>query len=98
MHVKDWFTSLVRTYVPIAVGAVISWLASVGLDVGADAEVGLTIFLTAIVTGLYYLLARTLEAKWPAIGGVLLGSTKKPVYQEVATTAEGHGVYRSNRY
>ena len=93
MNVKDWFTSLVRTYVPIGVGALIAWLASVGLDVGAEAEVGLTVFLTAVVTGLYYLIARTLEARWPAVGGLLLGSTKKPVYREPTPS----NVYGSRR-
>lgn len=79
---SDYAVSLIRTYAPVVAGAIISWLASVGLNVGAEANVGLTIFLTALTTGVYYLLARVLEAHWPVIGRVLLGSSRKPEYTD----------------
>jgi len=77
---NDYAVSLIRTYAPIVAGAIISWLISLGLDVGAEANVGLTVFLTAVATGLYYLLARLLEARWPVMGRFLLGSSRKPEY------------------
>lgn len=78
---RDYFLSLVRTWVPVGAGAVLSWLASLGLDLGAEAEVGLVVFLTAAVTALYYALARALESRWPAVGRLMLGSSRVPVYE-----------------
>lgn len=98
MNVRDYLQSLVRTYVPIAVGALVSWLASFGLDVGGDAEIGLTLFLGSVVMGLYYLLARTLEARWPALGGFLLGSTRKPVYVASASIPAGRRAGRPSSW
>ena len=77
---SDQFVSLIRTLVPIVVGSLISWLASLGLDVGAQANTGLTIFLTALVNAVYYALVRALEKKWPVVGRFLLGSSRVPEY------------------
>lgn len=77
----NFFTSLIRTYVPIIVGALVAWLATLGLAIDADAAAGLIIFLTCALQGLYYLVVRLLERKFPQIG-VLLGSAQKPVYVE----------------
>lgn len=78
---NDFITSLIRTYVPIAVGAVASYLLTAGIEIDANAQLGLVTFLTAILQGVYYLLARLLEQKFPQLG-FLLGSTKKPEYTE----------------
>lgn len=77
----DFATSLIRTYVPIAVGALIAFLATRGIDIDANAQAGLITFVTAMLQGLYYLVARLLESKFPQLG-FLLGSTKKPEYIE----------------
>jgi hypothetical protein len=77
---NDYVLSLVRTWVPVAVGAVLSWLAGLGLDLGKEAEVGFVTFLTAVVIAVYYALARALEKRWPALGRLLLGSAKAPAY------------------
>ena len=73
-NVNDFFTSLVRTYVPIAIG----YLVSLGVlpDTLSDQA---TAAATAGIIGLYYLLARALEAKFPKLGW-LLGSPKAPTY------------------
>lgn len=76
---NDFITSLIRTYVPIAVGAVASYLVTAGIDIDANAQLGLVTFLTAVLQGVYYLLARLLEQKFPQFG-FLLGSAKKPEY------------------
>lgn len=77
----DFVTSLIRTYVPIIVGAVVSYLATKGLAIDESAAAGLAAFLTAVVSGGYYLAVRLLEQKFPQVG-ILLGSTKKPEYTQ----------------
>lgn len=78
--VSDYIVAQIRTYVPIGAGALITWLFSLGIDVGAEAKVGLVTFGTALVTGAYYTLASAIQRKWPRIGGILLGSKKVPTY------------------
>lgn len=80
---SDFFTSLIRTYVPIIVGAVAGWLTAKGVHVDANAVAGLTAFLGGLFSAVYYLAVRLLEKKFPS-AGVLLGSTKKPVYTNPA--------------
>lgn len=71
--------SLVRTYVPVAVGALAAWLLSLGVELNPEAQTGLTVFLTGLIIAAYYTLARLAERKWPSLG-FLLGSSKQPVY------------------
>jgi len=80
--------SFIRTYVPVAVGALISWLVAHDVVLDEEAQTGLTIGLTGLVIGLYYLVARILERKWPLFG-FLLGTPKvQPVYSNVDTKAQ----------
>lgn len=79
---NNFVTSLIRTYVPIGVGAIVSFLVTSGIEIDANAQLGLVTFLTAVLQGVYYLAARLLEKQFPAIGGLLLGSSKKPEYTE----------------
>lgn len=76
---NDLITSLIRTYVPIAVGAAITWLATKGLEVDENTKVQLVAGLTGLVSAAYYGLARFLEQKW-SVAGLLLGSRKTPKY------------------
>lgn len=69
--------SLIRTLVPVAVGAVISWLALINLDIDPAGQAGLSSFLTALLTGGYYLLVRLVERHVPQVGW-LLGLAKTP--------------------
>jgi uncharacterized membrane protein len=85
---SNTFVSFIRTYVPVAVGALISWLVAHDIVLDEEAQTGLTIGLTGLVIALYYLVARLLERKWP-IFGFLLGTVKvQPVYQAVNTQAQ----------
>jgi hypothetical protein len=70
----DFLTSLVRTYVPIVVG----YLVSLGLLPG-DLSDEATAAATGAIIAVYYALARLLEKKWPAFGW-LLGIPKEPSY------------------
>lgn len=75
----DFVPSLIRTWVPTAVGAFIVFLADFGVDIGSEDA---TVFFTGLVIGVYYALVRWLEGKFPAVG-LLLGSRKTPQYDGV---------------
>lgn len=74
---SDFVVSIIRTLTPMVVGSFVGWLTSKGIDAGDVA--GVTSFLVAVFSGLYYLIARTLEQRYPQLGW-LLGSAKKPEY------------------
>lgn len=76
---NNFVRSLIRTGVPYIVGALLSWLAAQEIAIAPEAEAGLIAFLTALFGGVYYLIARALESRWP-IFGVLLGVTTAPEY------------------
>lgn len=77
---NDYALSLIRTWVPIAVGSVLSWLAvKYGIAVPESISNEVTVGLTAALIAGYYALVRGLEKRWPAFGK-LLGAAKKPVY------------------
>lgn len=78
---NDLIVSFIRTYVPIAVGTFISWLATKGLDIDAQTGAGLITFLTGIIIAAYYGIVRVLEKRFPQVG-ILLGSVRKPEYTE----------------
>jgi hypothetical protein len=80
---SDLVLSYIRTYVPIGVGAALSWLAvKYGIVLDEQISTELTVGLTAVVVAGYYSLVRALETRWPWFGK-LLGSSKKPAYAEV---------------
>jgi len=66
--------NLVRTYVPVIVGGVASWLTAHGIHVNAATETQVIVVMTSVFTAAYYTIARVLEERFPAIGAVLLGS------------------------
>lgn len=69
--------SLIRTWTPILVGALISWLISLGISVSDEAQAGLVILMTAVLQGVYYTLVRWAESRWPWASR-LLGSSQIP--------------------
>ena len=88
-------TSIVRTGVPAAWGALLAWLLSLGLpaDVAAAADRVDELLVLVCVTGVYAG-ARWLERqRWMPrwLSRVLLGSTQQPVYLH---TLQSDGVYR----
>lgn len=84
---KDLYDSLVRTFVPVIVGSVVGWVAVSGVPLDAGVEVGVTTVVTALATGLYYVVARLLETYVAPRFGWLLGKPVAPVYvsEEVAS-------------
>lgn len=81
-------SNLLRTYVPILVGAVASWLAARGIHVDAQTQAAAVVAMTGIFQAAYYTVVRVLEERWPAVGGVLLLS-KAPVSLHTAGACPG---------
>jgi hypothetical protein len=77
---KDFWDSIVRTYVPLGVGALAAWLMTLGLPVPDDVQAHAVIALTAASQGLYYLVVRLWEQRRPQ-AGILLGRAKAPSYE-----------------
>lgn len=78
---SDYIISLVRTWVPILVGTFLTWLGmTTGIVLPENMPAELAATATAVVTGVYYALARLLESRWPWLGW-LLGSPRTPVYE-----------------
>lgn len=63
--------SIVRTLVPVAVGQIVSYFATIGLTIPEDVETSLTVILGFAVTTVYYLAIRFLEQKFPKLGALL---------------------------
>lgn len=72
-------TSIIRTVVPIIVGAIASALATVGFQLSDQGQELIGTVLGALIAIIYYVVARALEQKFPA-SGVLLGKPARPVY------------------
>lgn len=77
---NDLLVSLIRTWTPIAVGGVIAYLATKGVDVDPEIELQAVAVGTSFVSAIYYAVARLLESKW-AVFGLLLGNRKEPTYK-----------------
>ena len=79
-----WVIGVIRTWVPLAIGALLTWLMrKTGIVIDDQTSAGLTLAAVAIVTGLYYALVHALEAQYPALGRWLLAlglTAKKPTY------------------
>lgn len=74
--ISNLVPSLIRTYVPLAVGWLVAWLSGIGVQVdSAQFELALSAGLAAG----YYALVRLLERRWPALGW-LLGHPSQPSY------------------
>jgi hypothetical protein len=80
--ISNYIISLIRTIVPVAVGAVASWLLTkYAFHVNSDVQGSITALLTAVVTSGYYAGIRLLETKFPkGPWGMFLGFPTRPVY------------------
>jgi uncharacterized membrane protein (DUF441 family) len=76
---SDFIISAIRTYVPILVGAFVSWLALKGINLDSSTVLALGTALGGVVAALYYTIIRLLEKKFPQVG-VLLGTAQQPTY------------------
>lgn len=76
---SDFVSSLIRTYVPLAVGSVVTWLASVGIILPEEASSALAATLGGLAAAVYYAAVRLLEKKFPWVGN-FIGKASAPVY------------------
>lgn len=76
MNATAYGRSLIRTVVPIVVGALVGWLATRGVEVDASTIIPA---VDGVVAALYYAGVRAAEQRWPAAGW-LLGSPGAPSY------------------
>jgi hypothetical protein len=77
---SDFLIAQIRTYVPMAVGAFLSWLTTLGFQLDTGIEAQLAVALTALFSGAYYWVARKIEQRFPRYGW-LLGVAKQPDYK-----------------
>lgn len=77
----NFYTSVVRTIVPIIVGSILAFFASKNYQFDDSFTTALDTALQGVFIGLYYIVVRFFEAKFPK-AGLLLGSLKKPQYTE----------------
>lgn len=73
------FASIVRTVVPIIVGGIAGWAASINLTLDSEFGVLASTALTGLFTAIYYAGARLLETYVTPKFGWLLGLAKAPV-------------------
>lgn len=64
--------SFVRTLVPLAVGQIVSFAATLGIEMTEDQETAFTVVLGFVVAAVWYIAVRFIEQKWPKVG-ILLG-------------------------
>jgi hypothetical protein len=81
--------NLIRTYVPVGVGMVISWLFAHGVQVDSATKASLIVLLTGVLTAGYYTVVRVLEEKWPSVG-LLLGARQPAVVHAAAHEYDEH--------
>lgn len=74
---KPSMPSFVRTIVPVLVGQIIAYIATLGIVVPGDVETALTVILGFVATTLWYTIFRWLEQRFPKLG-VLLGWAAVP--------------------
>ena len=72
------WASTVRTIVPIIVGSVLGWFASVNIPLDPEFEGTLTALLTLLFTTAYYVAVRLFETYISPKIGWLLGYAKSP--------------------
>ena len=69
--------SIVRTVVPVIVGAIASYLVTLGVTLPDDVTAALSVIVMAAATSVYYIIVRWLEQKFPKLG-ILIGWAAVP--------------------
>lgn len=82
---SQYIVSVIRTWVPIFVGWLVSQLLVIGVVIDGDTSKLLESAISALTIALYYAAARWLETKFPN-AGILLGCIRQPVYLDPKKT------------
>ncbi|WP_460801466.1 hypothetical protein [Microbacterium sp. GXF6406] len=103
-NISNTVIAAIRTFVPIAVGALVTWLATANIALDPSSEVAIASGLTALVTAVYWAAATWLARKFPWAGW-LLGYPAQPEYahkphEVIAPVAEApaEGVLYDDHY
>lgn len=83
MTPSDYGRSVIRTVVPLVLGSLVGWLATRGVRVDVTA---VTTIVDATLGGLYYVVVRAIEQRWPKAGW-LLGAPGAPSYASKAVSS-----------
>jgi hypothetical protein len=75
--------SLIRTWVPLLVSFLVSWLLTLGIEVNEESRGLLVSAVSSLIGGAYYFVVRILERRF-AWATVLLGSSVQPTEYRVA--------------
>lgn len=87
--IHDIWTSAVRTFTPLLVGAVVAWAAKVGFNLTGDLQDALTTLIGGLFAFVYYLGVRLLEQRYPGASKFLL-SRRAPIgYAPTAAIVPG---------
>lgn len=86
------WASIVRTIVPLVVGAVLGWLTARGVPVDPQFEDLFTAFLTAGFSAAYYVAVRLLETYVAPKLGWLIGLAKSPDHYTADSPAKHRAV------
>lgn len=82
---NDIIVGWIRTAVPAAIGAALTWLAvNAGVVLDDASATGLKLGVAAAVIAVYFAVAKAIEVKWPAAGRVLLAlglTRQQPTYR-----------------
>lgn len=82
-NLNEQIISIIRTFVPVLVGQIMTWAATIGiLDANGEVSAALITLLTLGLTTLYYAVVRLLETKVSSKFGWLLGYAQAPTYKE----------------
>lgn len=82
---EDLLKSVIRTFVPVVVGLIMSGLATINVTLDEPALYGL---VDALFVGLYYTVVRFLETKEKKFGW-LLGLPSPPHYEKELADGDG---------
>lgn len=91
--INDYVTSWIRTTVPVAWGALLTWLATlipaIGHLLNSEAAAGFNVVIAGAATVAWYALWRKIETHLPPWATrIVLGANTQPTYTKPVTTTE----------
>jgi hypothetical protein len=101
--VSNYVVSLLRTWVPVAWGSLLAWgvtqVPALEPYLNAEGMVAIGGALAGLLTGVWYLLWRTVEKKLPAgLTRFLLGANSRPVYVDGTVNSVTDQVYTAEQW
>jgi hypothetical protein len=79
-NMNDAVIALIRTIVPIGVGALITWLALLGVELDPEIAAATITSLTGLISAAYYAVVKVVSVNVPWVGW-FLGYPANPTYE-----------------